>query len=333
MEMENKKNKKLSKMVTYSAILITSCLILSVVSAPVTIFADEGTEKNINCPSGVTIETDSYNHTYHIKVKITANVTIWDKDGSTTSQKVEKESSFIEGNISDVDVQSQIDQYNTEIENQFVTKGTITKANTHSSLKFDHFEDASSYKLTNAAGNAVFEKYDADKVNDYFSENPNATGTLIKTLDVHEYQMYEMTYDLIVGNGQSGAINKDVTESKKNSSDAPVHTHSFNWVTVTEPSVGADGLEEYRCSCGLVEQSQVIPGSQFYVKNMFGNIKDAPVNGTVEYDAGTWHTISDYVLKKMAERPDVAVTVKFTYNIRERIIRSHFRQERTIQQY
>ena len=162
MEMENKKNKKLSKMVTYSAILITSCLILSVVSAPVTIFADEGTEKNINCPSGVTIETDSYNHTYHTKVKITANVTIWDKDGSTTSQKVEKESSFIEGNIPDVDVQSQIDQYNTEIENQFVTKGTITKANTHSSLKFDHFENASSYKLTNAAGNAVFEKYDAE---------------------------------------------------------------------------------------------------------------------------------------------------------------------------
>ena len=82
---------------------------------------------------------------------------------------------------------------------------------------------------------------------------------------------------------------------------------------MTEPSVGVDGLEEYRCSCGLVEQSQVIPGSQFYVKNMFGNIKDASANGTVEYDAGSWHTISDYVLKKMAERPDVAVTVRFTY--------------------
>ena len=106
----------------------------------------------------------------------------------------------------------------------------------------------------------------------------------------------------------------DISENEE-SHDQPgdVHTHSFSWVMVTEPSVGADGLEEYRCSCGLVEQSQVIPGSQFYVKNMFGSIKDAPVNGTVEYDAGTWHTISDYVLKKMAERPDVAVTVRFTY--------------------
>ncbi len=102
-------------------------------------------------------------------------------------------------------------------------------------------------------------------------------------------------------------------EYVESSPEASSHTHSFNWVTVTEPSVGVDGLEEYRCSCGLVEQSQVIPGSQFYVKDMFGNIKDAPVNGTVEYDAGTWHTISDYVLKKMSERPDATVTVKFIY--------------------
>ena len=108
-------------------------------------------------------------------------------------------------------------------------------------------------------------------------------------------------------------IAEQPAENAESSSNVSSHTHSFSWVTVTEPSVGVDGLEEYRCSCGLVEQSQVIPGSQFYVKNMFGNIKDAPASGTVEYDAGLWHTISDYVLKKMAERPDVAVTVRFTY--------------------
>lgn len=108
-------------------------------------------------------------------------------------------------------------------------------------------------------------------------------------------------------------IAEQPAENAESSSNVSSHTHSFSWVTVTEPSVGVDGLEEYRCSCGLVEQSQVIPGSQFYVKNMFGNIKDAPASGTVEHDAGSWHTISDYVLKKMAERPDVAVTVRFTY--------------------
>ena len=108
-------------------------------------------------------------------------------------------------------------------------------------------------------------------------------------------------------------IAEQPAENAESSSNVSSHTHSFSWVTVTEPSVGVDGLEEYRCSCGLVEQSQVIPGSQFYVKNMFGTIKDAPASGTVEYDAGSWHTISDYVLKMMAERPEVAVTVRFTY--------------------
>ncbi len=42
-------------------------------------------------------------------------------------------------------------------------------------------------------------------------------------------------------------------EYVESSPEASSHTHSFNWVTVTEPSVGVDGLEEYRCSCGLVE--------------------------------------------------------------------------------
>lgn len=308
--MENKKRK--IKKLRWLPILITSCLILSVVSAPVTIFADEGTEGIENRPSGVGVEY-SYNHTYHTNVKITANVTIQDEDGNTTSQIVEEESGYIKGKVSDENIQNQIAQYNTVIKDQFRSKGTITATNTKTKTILDHFESKNFYKLTGTDGNTVFEEHEADWVRAYFSRYPNATGTLIQTLDVHEYQVYEMTYDLIVGNGQSGAISKDITESKKNSSDAPVHIHSFSWVTVTEPSVGVDGLEEYRCSCGLVEQSQGIPGSQFYVKDMFGNIKDAPANGTVEYDAGPWHTISDYVLKKMAERPDVAVTVRFTY--------------------
>ena len=54
-------------------LIFAVCLILTVTSVPV--FADESTEENINCPSGVTIKPDGYNHTYHTNVKITANVT------------------------------------------------------------------------------------------------------------------------------------------------------------------------------------------------------------------------------------------------------------------
>lgn len=139
-------------------------------------------------------------------------------------------------------------------------------------------------------------------------EEVDSCGYESKEVQEKNWKILILTFKVYINQ-----IAEQPAENAESSSNVSSHTHSFSWVTVTEPSVGVDGLEEYRCSCGLVEQSQVIPGSQFYVKNMFGNIKDAPANGTVEYDAGSWHTISDYVLKKMAERPDVAVTVRFTY--------------------
>ena len=45
----------------------------------------------------------------------------------------------------------------------------------------------------------------------------------------------------------------------------------------------------------------------------YGKVKEAPEKGSITYDSGKLFTISDYILKKMAERNDVAVTVKFEY--------------------
>jgi len=92
------------------------------------------------------------------------------------------------------------------------------------------------------------------------------------------------------------------------------HTCNFQWVTTIDPSVGADGLEEYKCVyCGAVQESHSIPAGVAAVKDFYGKVKDAPANGTVTYDSGKLYTISDYLLKKMAERNDVAVTVNFEY--------------------
>lgn len=49
------------------------------------------------------------------------------------------------------------------------------------------------------------------------------------------------------------------------------------------------------------------------VKDFYGNIKEAPENGSITYDSGKLYTISDYLLKKMSERSDVSVTVSFEY--------------------
>ena len=98
------------------------------------------------------------------------------------------------------------------------------------------------------------------------------------------------------------------------SSAAPSHECSFQWVTTVEPQPGIDGLEEYQCmSCGMVKESQPIPASMATVKNLYGFIKDAPENGNVTIDFGKLHTISDYLLNKMSERSDVTVTISFEY--------------------
>lgn len=92
------------------------------------------------------------------------------------------------------------------------------------------------------------------------------------------------------------------------------HTCNFQWTMTLDPSVGMDGLEEYKCIyCGAVQESHAIPAGIAYVKELYGDIKNAPENGSVTYDAGKLYTISDYLLKKMAERNDVAVTIKFEY--------------------
>lgn len=92
-----------------------------------------------------------------------------------------------------------------------------------------------------------------------------------------------------------------------------VHQHSYQWMTVTEPAIDTDGVEEYRCSCGEVESRQVIPATETYVKTLYGEIREAPENGSIGYDAGRNHCLSDYVLKKLLERQDVTVTITFLY--------------------
>lgn len=108
----------------------------------------------------------------------------------------------------------------------------------------------------------------------------------------------------------TGGTGNGATEGQNDSS----HTHSFEWTVTKEPTKTEDGLEEYKCKgCGAVEASQPISANMVKVKELYGLVKDAPKGGAVAYDFGDLSTISDYVLAKMAERNDVAVTVSFTY--------------------
>lgn len=108
--------------------------------------------------------------------------------------------------------------------------------------------------------------------------------------------------------------NNGTTQPADNTESEPRHVCSFEWVITLDPTTGADGLEEYKCTgCGVVQESHPIPASVAVVKDFYGKVKEAPEKGSITYDSGKLYTISDYILKKMAERNDVAVTVKFEY--------------------
>ena len=113
-------------------------------------------------------------------------------------------------------------------------------------------------------------------------------------------------------------ILSQTTFEEKEETPAPVisdsHTCNFQWITTIDPEVGMDGLEEYKCvECGAVQESHPIPASVAAVKDFYGKVKDVSANGMVTYDSGKLYTISDYLLKKMSERSDVAVTINFEY--------------------
>lgn len=91
------------------------------------------------------------------------------------------------------------------------------------------------------------------------------------------------------------------------------HEHYYTWETVQEPSKEQDGLEEYRCSCGDVKERNVIPAGQAFVSGLYSTVKDALPNGTVKFDSGSWTTLSDYIIRKLAERSDVTTVITFEY--------------------
>lgn len=118
--------------------------------------------------------------------------------------------------------------------------------------------------------------------------------------------------------GEKGGVivpgNTGTTQPANNTESKPRHVCSFEWVITLDPTTGADGLEEYKCTgCGVVQESHPIPASVAVVKDFYGKVKEAPEKGSITYDSGKLYTISDFILKKMAERNDVAVTVKFEY--------------------
>jgi Zn ribbon nucleic-acid-binding protein len=189
----NMKKTKPKKLLT---VLLALCMVLSIV--PITAFAVE-----IDfLPQGVTYLND-FKHTYHTQVNVTANVSVKDSNGAvvetTQVSKSSGEFNFItEGFPSAEVLQTAVGNLQTEIETPYKARGTVTSENESAGPIIDHFESASLYTFTPTSGNPVDFSSDLEAAKQYFNEHSDATGTFTVIRDVHQYQIYDYTYDLTV---------------------------------------------------------------------------------------------------------------------------------------
>ena len=132
--------------------------------------------------------TNPYSHFYHTKVETTARVTIKDADGNVAeTTEVTKSGDFVEGNFNSDAVQAEIKRIDDEIIAQFSSRGNITTENRNSTFILDHFESSN---IITPDGDILVGDQDA-------LENA-ASGSVNKNIVVHQYQVYQTTYDLIV---------------------------------------------------------------------------------------------------------------------------------------
>ena len=166
--------------------------------------------------------TKPYSHFYHTKVETTAQVTIKDADGNVIeTTEVTKSGDFVEGNVNSDAVQAEIKRIDDEIIAQFSSRGNITIENRNSTFMFDHFE----------SGNIIAPDGDI-LVGDQDALEKAASGSVNRNIVVHEYQVYQTTYDLIVqtidgGSQDEATINNVCIENVKfayRSGDAPQAT-------------------------------------------------------------------------------------------------------------
>lgn len=217
-------------------VLLTLYLALSIV--PITAYAGVTDVIGDNT-------TNTYSHFYHTKVETTAQVTIKDADGNVIeTTEVTKSGDFVEGNVNSDAVQAEIKRIDDEIIAQFSSRGNITTENRNSTFMFDHFE----------SGNIIAPDGDI-LVGDQDALENAASGSVNRNIVVHEYQVYQTTYDLIVqaidgGSQDEATINNVCIENVKfayRSGDAPQATAEV----LVDPS-----LEEYEIAYECWEEME-----------------------------------------------------------------------------
>ena len=242
-----KKNRNIYHAGRIISLLLVLCMVLSI--APITAFA--GVE---DITGGTT--SNVYKHTYHTKVKMTANVTVQDGEGNTVNTyQVSEESDFLVGNISDDAVQAEITRLEGVVNSQLPS--SAVKSNRTTNTIFDHFE--SSYIL------------ESSKDQTLIGDNAQDESGTTSTLDVHEYQIYEITdewtvkqddyviHKVVINNAPVSCTVGEAPKAMATKGDNGAYTFYEYW---EEWAQTENGLEPVKFWYSDAEQMNRVPADQ-----------------------------------------------------------------------
>lgn len=122
-------------------------------------------------------------------------------------------------------------------------------------------------------------------------------------------------WDYTVELEASALPTSDSSKSKKKKDSTGTgysHEHYFQWVESIEPTEEHDGLMEFKCACGAVDDSYVMSSSMAFVKKVVKLIQTAPQNGTVDITTKNYSCYTAWIIEELAKRPDVSLKTTYT---------------------
>ena len=167
-----------------------------------------------------------------------------------------------------------------------------------------------------ATGYAVFRTHGGN-VEEIASTYDSATGKL--TFGSSKFSTYTLVpltapknnYTIRYPEGSNAGSS---TDSHKSSSDAPAHTHNYEWQTITEPTAEQDGLEAYVCTiCGSYKESVPVSAYSYACTDAAKKVLTAKQNDTLVLKMGRWHSYPKWFMEKLASRSDLTIKLQFEY--------------------
>jgi hypothetical protein len=193
--------------------------------------------------------------------------------------------------------------YNGSGSNITINGGTVTATGTSGGAGIgggDRSAGSSGIKIAPAAGSiAVTEGADA------------GSAALVRTVaapDSFTYtgstQVYIKTVSSVPDSSGSGAVSGN--------GSAPAHVCHFEWETVREATAQEDGLEEYRCSCGIVKGRRTIPACEAVFADIMNQIKYARKGTTIKVKTAMSMSYPAYLIQALADKK-VSLQTEFWY--------------------